>query len=149
MVRKLKIFQTLEDLVKQSVEIYTGPVHKIYADEFKLVRGNFGYKKVDDIIKREAFFYKSGYDFICMDTGEKLPTEDEAIKYCGNIIDKKKLTIIQMLSDPNVSPKNLQRFLNEIVNESSCSFANNSEIKYARTMPGKEFKELIKKMDKK
>lgn len=149
MVRKLKIFQSLEDLVKQPVEIYRGPVHKIYADEFRLVKGNFGYKKIDEITKRDAYFYKSGYDFICLDNNEKLPNKDEAIKYCSNIVDGKKRTIIQMLADPNTTPKNLQRFLNEVMDESSCVYSDSSEIRFERKMPGKEFRELIKKMDKK
>lgn len=144
MIKDLKIFDAVSKVFKPSVEIYVGPIHKVYAEDFKLVKDKAVYRRKDIITKKNAYFYKNGLDYINIEHDCVLPTQEEANDYCIRTMRVKQLKLTEVLKGLIDNPKEKRRFLEDVTRDSSCIYAAPSEIKYSHTISNSEFKELIK-----
>ena len=151
MVKKLNIFDSISNIFDHPVRIYEGPVHKIYADDFRIMRGRPIYKKKDVIDRKNANFYMvdgKGYDFENIEHACILNTRDEALAWCEEVIKNREQTLRSILNGQIADPKEAHRILDEIRNDSSCIYYIQSELKYSHTISKKELDkelEMIKK----
>ena len=147
---KLSVFDAINKIVGNSVRIYTGPIHRIYADDFELVRGRPLCVKKDVIVKKHASFYL--YDannniFENMDYGMVIPTHSEAIKHCDDVVLKNKTALTNALSGRVNDPREIRRILESIKNDSESLYYISSELVYSHDISKKDFKQLIKKRE--
>lgn len=148
---KLNVFDAINKLVGNTVKIYTGPIHKKYADDFELMRGRPVCKKKDVIVKRHGNFCLSedGSDYISLEYGRVLLTYDKAMKQCDDVVKKNSSKIIGALSGRITNPKDQHRILDEVKMESESLYIIPSEIKYSHDISKKDYKQFVKKYDNK
>ena len=133
-----------------NIKIYTGPIHKIYADDFTLVRGRPVCTKKDVIIQRRANFYigdGAGGSYENIENGCVLPSREEAIKNCDQSVSTNKAKLIGVLSGKISDPKEAHRILDTVKAESESLYYIPSELKYEQDMPKKKVKEYVKKAE--
>ncbi len=147
---KLNVFDAINKLVGNSVRIYRGPIHRVYADDFELVRGRPLYKKKDVIVKKHASFYLCDGDnnkFQNMDYGVILPTQNEARNLCDDAVNKNKTLLINILNGRIQDPKEAQRLVDGIVEESDYLYYIPNELVYSHDISKKEFKQFVKQIE--
>lgn len=148
---KLSVFDAINKLVGNSIRIYTGPIHKVYADDFELDRrGRPLHRKKYAIVKKYANFYicdESGDIFESIELGYVLPTHEDALKYCDDTFNKNKTAITNVLNGRVTDPKEAHRILESIKADSACEYYIPSELQYSHDMSKKDFKLLIKKRE--
>jgi hypothetical protein len=149
LMKNLNVFDAINNLVGNSVRIYTGPIHKIYADEFELVRGRPLCKKKDVIVKRHASFFvcDDGKNFENLDYGIILPTHEEAIRLCDDAIIKSKTTLTNVLAGRITDPKEAHRILESVKESSTSLYYIPSELEFSHNISKKDFKQLVKKRE--
>ena len=109
MVKKIKLFEAVEDLFAQPIEIYEGPIRKIYANEFTIVRDQLRVKKKDEIYKRGALFYRTEGKFVNIEKDCVLDTRDNALSRCNCVVRTKERKIMEMLTTPRQNPKDVNK----------------------------------------
>ena len=145
----MKGISLLDGLIK--VKLYTGPIRKVYADNFSLVRNRPVYKMNDTkFFKQHANFFigdGAGGDYENIELGGVLPNEKEARSICDQIVSAKQATLMSVLTGRVSNPKEQHRILDEIQNESVVYYYNKDELKFEREVTKKELKELVKKAE--
>lgn len=146
MVKNLNLFKAISNIFKTPVEIYKGPIHKVYADEFKLDdNGKPVYQRKDTIIKSDAEFYKRAFDFVSIDFNCILANQEEAVDYCNGVMEKRSNNLKNLLNNSKIDAKEEHRLFNKLRQDSSCVYYMADELSYSHTVSGDEFKELVKK----
>ena len=146
MIKNLKIFESITDKFKPPVQIYTGPIHQMYIDNFELTST---YKtlctKKDIIVKKGAAFYKDENGFGCFEFDEILEGKKKAESNCNNVAFGRQETILPILANRIKNPTEGTRTLNSIKESSVCIYFEPSELNYSHTVSYKEFKDLLEK----
>ena len=144
----MKDLGILDGMIK--IKIYTGPIYKVYADDFTLVRNRPVCTKKETKVKKYANFYideGTTGDYTNIEYGCVLPSREEAIKKCDQSVAEKKATLMSVLSGRITDPKEEHRILVSVSMDSEVLYYNKDELKYESTTTKKKLKELIKKAD--
>ena len=144
MVKNINVFDSIKNIFKPPVQLYTGPIHKIYADRFDLERGKVQYKRTETIVNEEGTFIKSGLAFWNIDYDIKLPDFYEASAYCENSVSIKTDTIKNILINPNLDPKKAIQRLDDISTTTGCIFYVPGELVRSSIISRDEYKALVK-----
>ena len=133
----------------KKIIVYQGPIHKVLANDFKLVQGAVQ-PVIQKIIVREKseFLDLWGKGFTNIDYGYVLPDYEEAIGYLSHTIDRHEREIYQALSNPNTTPRDLENMKERLAVFSACSYYEPRELIPARTISKEEFKMLKKEIKK-
>ena len=141
---------SLFDGIKK-VKLYTGPIHMMYADNFKLVRGKVVFKpNVSKTYRSAATFYKdaeSGPDYKNIELGVILPDFDKALNHCTQVVDENKNIILKVLNDEIGDIAEREKKIAEIKEASTILFYDRQEVKFKREETQKELKSLVKKAE--
>ena len=130
------------------IKIYKGLVHKIYADDFTLVRNRpVGTKK--EAKGKVAYFYRNanGKD-VCIDYGQILPDRKEAVKNCDAAIQQNTAILINALSGRVKDPKEAHRILDDVKKETESLYYVSDELKFDQEMPKKKLKQMMEDRNK-
>ena len=146
MVKNLNLFKSISNIFKTPVEIYKGPIRKVYADDFRLDdSGKPVYQRKDTIIKEDATFYKRAFDFVNIEFNCILANQEEAVDYCNSVMEKRNNVLKSLLNDSKVDAKEEHRLFNKLRQDSSCIYYKIDELNYSHTVSGDKFKEIVKK----
>ncbi len=141
---------SLFDGIKK-VKLYTGPIRKMYADNFKLVRGKVDFKpNVSKTYRSEANFYKdaeSGPDYKNIELGVILPDFDKALNHCTQVVNENKSIILKVLNGEIGDIAEREKKIAEIKEASTILFYDRQEVKFKREETQKELKSLVKKAE--
>ena len=125
------------------IKIYKGVVHKLYADDFSLVRSRPVGTKKEDKGKVAYFYINSNGQDVCIDHGKVLPDRKEAVKQCDAAIQKNAATLINALSGRVKDPKEQHRILDAVKKDTESLYYDKNELKFDQEMPKKKLKQMI------
>lgn len=129
----------------KKITLYEGTIKRVFANGYTLE------KEITPIIQREevrkGLFYKSIFDFVEVESGHILPTEEEALHYTTKVANSHKQEIYDILANPSISSEEKETFLQTLKNTSSCIYldAPNFILKPVKEVTKQELKELKKR----
>ena len=133
------------------VTIYSGPIHRVCADDFKLNKnGTIGFTKVQD--KRKdvtGYFYvgeAKGGELTCIDEGYVLPNRNLAFKMCTDIVVKNTPALKDALTG-KVDPKEASLLYKNVREESEVLYYEKNEVKPFGEQSKKDFKETLRQAE--
>ncbi len=144
MVKNIKVFDSIKNIFNPPVRLYTGPIHKIYADRFELERGQIKYKRTETIVNEKGTFIKSGLAFWNIDYDIKLPDFYEASAYCENSVAINEKRVKNILIDPNLDTKKTIQKLDDVSTSTGCIFYVPGELVRSSIISRDEYKQLVK-----
>jgi len=137
----------LFDSIKK-VKIYIGPIHTMYPDKFKLVRGQIGFKpNTSEVFKSRANFYKdaeSGPEYKNLEFGCVLPSFDAALAACTKVVNDHKDTLKKIITDEITDKQKEDKLKEEIIEAATILYYEKLDVVFNREITQKEFKSLEK-----
>ena len=133
-----------------NIKIYTGPIHKIYADDFTLVRNRPVFAKKDVVVQKRANYYigdGAGGSYENIEQGCVLLSREEAIKKCDQSVASNRDKLMSVLAGRVTDPKEAHRILDMVKAESESLYYIPGELKPEQDMPKKKVKEYVKKAE--
>ena len=144
MIKKLGVFGAIKKAIAERYKIYTGPIYRIYAYDFKLNDGEVKVIKKDIIREENALFYDVGFGYSSIKHGSILPSYEEASGFCNRVIEKMEPEIFELLIGDISSSKEEAKIIEKVQSDSSCIYYIPAELKYSHSISSKELKELKK-----
>ena len=137
-------FNLLNGLIK--VTLYTGPITKVYADNFKLSNGRIKYDKVTENHKQEATFYldkDAGADYVSVELGGVLPDKKGAEDLCSQVVSANYDDLMRALNGTITDIKERQRIFKSVTKASVLYYYDFHELKKEREVSKKELKNML------
>lgn len=136
----------LFDSIKK-IKIYIGPIHTMYPDKFKLVKGQIDFKpNTSKKFKSSANFYKdaeSGPEYKNLEFGRVLPNFDAALVACTKVVNNHKDTLMKIINE-EITDKQKEAKLKEIIEAATILYYEKQDVVFNREITQKEFKSLEK-----
>ncbi len=136
----------LFDSIKK-IKIYIGPIHTMYPDKFKLVKGQIDFKpNTSKKFKSRANFYKdaeSGAEYKNLEFGCVLPNFDAAFVACTKVVNNHKDTLMKIINE-EITDKQKEAKLKEIIEAATILYYEKLDVVFNREITQKEFKSLEK-----
>ena len=120
-------------------------IKKLYAENVKLNKDEVTPVVKKEVVKTDALFQRSIYDFISLEYNTVLPTEEEATDYMNRVVDYRKEKIQNILSSNCISQSEKEEFLNLLASDSSCIYLEEGSIKPFKEVDKEELKLLKRK----
>ena len=133
------------------VTIYSGPIHKVFADDFKLNKnGTIGFTKVQDKKKDvTGYFYvgeAKGGELTSIDEDCVLPNRDAAFKLCTNVVNNNAPALMNALTG-NIDPKEASLLYKKVREESEVIYYDKNEVKPFSEQSRKDFNETLRQAE--
>lgn len=134
----------------KNVTIYSGPVHRVCADNFVLNKnGKIGFTKVHGKDKIGYFYIGDGKggDFISIEEGCVLPDRNTAFDLCTNEVIKNTAALMGVLNGRITDPKEVSRIKKEIREKTEILYYDKNEVRQHGTQSKKQFKETLRQAE--
>ena len=129
----------------KKIQIYKGPIWKVYADNFRLIKKTVLYDKKFIELPETGYFYigdGKGGDYINIKYNCVLPDKNKAINDCASAVKEMEDRIYEILIDDKLEPKERNLRLKEFSEKSRCLYYDRNSLETDRKVDTKELKKM-------
>lgn len=126
--------------------VFTGPIHTLYATDFKVVKNHLIRNIKDEIVIENASFYPTFGGFINMEHDVRLSDVGDAYSLVNDSVTGLEEKIMRCLNDKSIPDDKKAEILAHYENACAFLYFEPNELKYAFSLSKDEFNSYKQKV---